>query len=514
MVLVFFVAGGDPPPHRNEAHYLCRLKHVWDPSYCAGDPFLESPEAHWTIVALFGWVTRFVSLEATAWIGRFASWVVLAAGWVSLCRAVGVRLWLAPLAAALLVVTTEQGHFAGEWIIGGFEAKTLAYGFVLVALACAAGWRWNTAWVLLGIASACHALVGAWSVVALLGAWASGPRRPTLRSMLPGLLMGGLLALPGVLPSLALNRGVDPQVVSEAQQAYVFERLAHHLAPLAKPWWWVAERLGRHLAAIALLAWLAQRTPRDAAIEGIDSLRLVVRFAWCAVAIAACGLVIELALWTRPDLAASVLRYYWFRLSDIAIPMAATLVACVLLGRAIDDRRPGSAIALAALLAVCAWGVGGHAVRRTLDPRPPADTPMLDPAAWAEMCVWVRDNTPRDAVFLVPRHAQTFKWRAERAEVASFKDVPQDAAGLVEWSKRMAELHQVGWWRDGTPQFSRSVAELGGTRLRELAERYGASYALSEDPLDGAGYAPARRASLPIVHRVGPYTMYDVRGAR
>jgi hypothetical protein len=139
---------------------------------------------------------------------------------------------------------------------------------------------------------------------------------------------------------------------------------------------------------------------------------------------------------------------------------------------------------------------------------------MLDPAAWAAMCEWVRNNTPRDAVFLVPRHAQTFKWRAERAEVASFKDVPQDAAGLVEWSKRMAELHQVGWWADGTPQFGRSVADMGATRLRELASRYGASYALSEDPLDAAGYAPGRRASLPIAHRVGPYTLYDLRSGR
>ncbi|MGL4513507.1 MAG: DUF6798 domain-containing protein [Lacipirellulaceae bacterium] len=511
VLAVFFVAGGDTPPHRNEAHYLCRLKHVWDPSYCAGDLFLESPEAHLTVVWLFGWITRFVSLEATAWIGRVASWVLLAGGWVALCRGVGVRQWLAPVAAGLLVVGTEQGHFAGEWIIGGFEAKTLAYGFVLFALASAAAERWNAAWVLLGIASACHALVGAWSVVALLAAWFTGRGRRTFGSMTPGLVMGGLLALPGVLPALALNSGADPAVVAQAQQAYVFERLAHHLAPLAKPPLWLVDRLGRHLLCIALLVWLWRRVPREG---GDEPLALVVRFAGGAVAIAACGLVIEAVLWNHPALAASLLRYYWFRLTDIAVPLAAALVATVWLGRGLAARAPRSLPALALVLALCAWGVGGHAVRRAIDPRAPADTPMRDPAAWAQMCDWVRDNTPRDAVFLVPRHAQSFKWRAERPEAASYKDVPQDAAGLVEWSRRMADLHQLGWWETGEPRFARSVADVGREGLERLAASYGARYALSEDPVDGAGFAAARRASLPIVHRVGPYTLYEVGGGR
>jgi hypothetical protein len=40
ILLVLFVVGGDPPPHDNEAHYLCRLKHFWNPDWCPGDLFL------------------------------------------------------------------------------------------------------------------------------------------------------------------------------------------------------------------------------------------------------------------------------------------------------------------------------------------------------------------------------------------------------------------------------------------------------------------------------------------
>ena len=58
IALVFFVVAGDPAPHTNEPHYLCRLKHYWNPEWCDGDLFLESPEAHLTFVWALGWVTN------------------------------------------------------------------------------------------------------------------------------------------------------------------------------------------------------------------------------------------------------------------------------------------------------------------------------------------------------------------------------------------------------------------------------------------------------------------------
>src|SRR3990172_7256102 len=78
IVLVFFAVAGDPVPHNNEPHYLCRLKHFWNPAWCAGDLFLESPDAHTVFVWSFGWVTKWVSLSATAWVGRVLAWTLLA----------------------------------------------------------------------------------------------------------------------------------------------------------------------------------------------------------------------------------------------------------------------------------------------------------------------------------------------------------------------------------------------------------------------------------------------------
>ena len=37
IVALFFVQAGSLPPEVNEAHYLVKARHFWDPSFCAGD---------------------------------------------------------------------------------------------------------------------------------------------------------------------------------------------------------------------------------------------------------------------------------------------------------------------------------------------------------------------------------------------------------------------------------------------------------------------------------------------
>ena len=125
------------------------------------------------------------------------------------------------LTAALFVMLNERFQMAGEWFIGGVEAKGFAYVFMLLGLEALVRNRWNRAWLLFGAAAAFHALVGGWAVVAAGIAWlfmgkkfsppplGEGSSRPKFVSMLPGLLGGFLLSLPGLLPALALSRNID-----------------------------------------------------------------------------------------------------------------------------------------------------------------------------------------------------------------------------------------------------------------------------------------------------------------
>ncbi len=511
---VFFISGATPTPHVNEAHYLCRLKSYWDPSWCSGDLFLDSPEAHLTVVWLFGWMTYFFSLSTIAWIGRLISWSLVAFAWQKLSFAVLPRDWFAPLTAALMLVGTEQTYLAGEWIIGGFEAKSLAYGFVLLGLGAAVSNRWNLAWIQLGIASAMHALVGGWSVLALLFANLSNSENRSIKSffsMMPGLLIGGAIGMLGVLPALFINQGIEPNVVSEADQIYVFFRLPHHLALLNKSPEWILERGFRH-AIILGLFFATQAQLRKVQLPNPIGLQILRRFALGSLCLSIIGFAIHLAGWSNPAWAASLLKYYWWRLADIALPVAVSLSLAAIVADELKKQSRLAIVALVGCLALVTWGIGKHTLDRLETGNvPPADRRMRDHTAWLEVCDWAAQYTQPTDLFLVPQSAHTFKWNAGRPEVATYKDIPQDAKSMVEWHQRIQDIFHIGYWENGSKRWTPSLSALGTRKLIELANRYGASYVISQNPLNQYGYPIQTKVSLPVLYRTGPYTVYDLR---
>ncbi|TWT67724.1 hypothetical protein Pla123a_42800 [Posidoniimonas polymericola] len=512
VLTVFFVIGGTPVPGVNEPHYLGRFKHFWDPAWCQGDLFFESPDAHLTVVLLAGWLTHFLSLPAFAWLGRLAAWGVLAFAWQRLSWRVAPLRWCSVLTAALWVTGIEQLHLAGEWVVGGVEAKAFAYAFVLLALKAYLDDCWSRVWVLLGIASALHALVGGWSVLVLLCLWAAYHRRESpLRSMLPGLIAGGAISLLGVLPPILMNRGVDPEVVSQANEIYVFFRLPHHLALLSMRDDWLSNRALRHTWMLVLLACcgallvLRRRrlAPplREDPIQNDDAPLRLVRFAWGAATLMLIGFAIEAGLADHPAAAAKLLKYYWFRLTDVAAPLAAALWLGAALTTAVRGQKRWSAALLLVLLAAPVWHFSTALSARLGKPAPPADRRVADYGSWLEACRWVDENAPPGARFLVPLHSHTFKWRTGHAEVVSYKDVPQDAPHLVQWHATVNDIY-YHTNEAGQRRSVRSLSHLGASRLQELGREYGADFALT------VNYRPV---SLPVAHHNAHYTIYDLR---
>ncbi len=328
---IFFIHAGWPVPEVNETHYLAKAKHYWNPDWCARDFFLRTADAHQVFYWTCGWITRWLSLPAAAWTGRIATWSLLAWAWRRLSVAIVPGPLYAVLSAALFVAATSRLHMAGEWIIGGFEAKGLAYVFVLLALEAVARNRWRMVWPLLGAASAFHVVIGAWSVVVAGLAWlGGGKQRPAARSMLRPLVFGFLLSLPGLLPALELSRGAEPWLVREANRIYVFERLPHHLVPQMFP----ADFVRRHLLLWLLwgvLCWLAPANSAERRVRWLVG---------GAIGIALVGFAIApLATYNRAS-AAAILRYYWFRMADIFVPLGVSLLAtCFIVDRRSRARR-------------------------------------------------------------------------------------------------------------------------------------------------------------------------------
>jgi len=469
VLLIFLVQGGWPVPAMNEPHYLSKAKHYWDPSWCPRDFFLASADAHQVFYWTFGAVSKIVSLEAFAWTGRLLTWLLMAIAWTRLAAYVAATPLAAALSAGLFVALNYHAQMAGEWVIGGLEAKGFSYALVLFALGCLVRHQWRTTWLLLGAASAIHILVGGWATIAAGVCWlVEGRRHAPLRSQVWALSAGALLALPGVLSALSLTRGVPREIINQANIIYVYERLPHHLLPQTFP----TPMVARHVALVC--AWLAVCMM----VRGGDVVRLLRTFVMVCIGFSVVGWLIALAIENHPALTASLMRYYWFRMSDTFVPAGVALLAVRGVGDSLARRpRAGLALLAATMLLVCGH-LASMIIDRREDPRPPADKSMADVTQWQDTCRWVRDNTPPDSLFIVPRLSQTFRWYAHRSEVVCRKDVPQDAQAIVAWHQRLHDIY-LGNVVDGVQTWHDALSEVGKQRVIALGRKYHADFVIT-----------------------------------
>lgn len=490
---VFALHGSWPVPDVNETHYLTKSKNYWDPTWCANDFFLQTSDAHLVFYWTVGWLTKFVSLPELAWAMRIFTWMLLAWSFRRLSWAVVPWRWMAPLGAVLFVCLTESAHMAGEWIIGGVEAKCFAYVFVLLGLEALVVGRWLWVPILLGLAAMFHVLVGGWAMVCAGVVWlASARERPPLVKLAPSLIVGLLLSLPALVPALQLTGGAPADVVAEANRIYVVERLPHHLQ-LDK---FNVGFVARHVLLATMWLLLCTITP---ATPGERRLRW---FVVGALGLATIGFLLVLIARVQPGAVNGLLRYYWFRTSDIVTPLGVVMTGLSYLVWLRQTRPPLAKMWFAALVLVAVVDLAGQAnlLRTATGPR--ADKNMAY-ANWRDVCAWVSEHTPADAVFITPRLSGTFKWYTDRGEVVTWKDVPQDATAIVAWWKRMRDVFERPNPRPGR-MWRESNGDHGAEGLARLAREYGAQYAIVELLPESA------RLPLTPEYENGSYAVYRI----
>ncbi|MCA9127795.1 MAG: hypothetical protein KDB22_11945 [Planctomycetales bacterium] len=460
LCLVFLLAG-TPVPDINESHYLTKAKHAWDGSFAPGDLFLDSHDSHWLATTLAGGLARVLPLAAVAWLGRIVCWSLLVYSWRSLAISLGISSMLSPLALGAWYLATSYGNWAGEWAVGGFEAKSLAYPFILLGIARAIECRWQSAWVLFGTAVAFHPVAGGWAGLSVGILWLFQPKlKQRLRAEFLYLLAGTAIGLVGVVPAIVGLTGPNRVGNIVASQIHVYLRLPHHLCPRLFA-------IERHVAAavsltaLAAATLLAKRvsskelwhipTKYSGAIPG-----LILKIAWVSVGFSLLGLCIDLLFsGPRPALASSWLRFYWFRWSDVAVPLAVTLTVFRWISLQILPKREALvqptigqrtlAWGTLSIAVLCNVGQIHHNWQMTV---PIADRLVVNSVGpiqvstaryqdWLAACRWIRENSPEDSLWFTPKYQQTFKWHTGRAEVVCWKDVPQDNRSVHEWYRRI-----------------------------------------------------------------------------
>ncbi len=202
-------------------------------------------------------------------------------------------------------------------------------------------------------------------------------------------------------------------------------------------------------------------------IRDRESWRRLNRFAIAALCFSGVGVIIDMATLNHPALGARWLKFYWFRLADIALPTSVALglaVAAVKLSR---RSVPAARLLWGTSLLASSLLIGWQYTRLQIDFRPAAISQSEPVAfrdaswamrryrAWRDACAWIARQTPPQSRFLTPRNQQTFKWYAGRAELVCWKDIPQDAASIVEWWRLMQQIYTpavcvggLGAWSD------------------------------------------------------------------
>jgi hypothetical protein len=489
-------------PDVNEAHYWTKAKRFWNPAFCPRDLFLNSADAHWSFYVTLGQLTRCLPLELATWVGRGVVWLAIASGWTALGSTWRWPWWQVAYGAALFVVLTRWFHLSGEWVIGGAEAKGLAFAALFWAVALAQQGRWPAAFLLGGVSAGFHVLVGGWLVVCLgitlaYHCWTSSDQRrwvgQNLVSLMGAMVGGGLCSLPGLVPALALMGDGSPELTRQATEIYVLQRLPHHLAL-----WAFSPHQLLYFSSL-LVVWLGlmgcdgdHRSSEE--LRRAD--RVMTSLVHAALGLAAVGVGLSVAVLqggSEWSLGVGLLRYYWFRTADVLLPLG--VVFASLSWRWANVDHPAKTQHATSRRSVWMWA-GIFALPTTaivwegkicqhkivIDGRPNADQASLpadvDPRRtaaifghWRNACGWVRDHTEPAALFLTPRGQQTFKWYAQRSEVVSWKDVPQDSRGLLEWRQRVNDC--AAFW-----QSDYGLAIQDPVRLHELIEKYQVDYVL------------------------------------
>jgi hypothetical protein len=505
----------------NEPTYVLGPIKILHPGFLAGHPFVERWSPYFvvfdSVVSPFYLTDNWLAVTLVL---RVAIWVFQAWALTKLCRTLG----LAPWTVVVMVVSwlaVEQTLAAGEWVFGCMSAKPVGYGFVFLGLDAVLRRRFAAAGVYAGLAACFHILVGGWSVLALGAATlVQGGRGGRLRALaayaIPAALVGAVGLAPAGLAILLHSPG-DPAAVAEATRVNVLWVNPFHLDPeyfLTAP-----EYLKLVLYLIGTLALLWRVLPRPQANAVIAFLGVV-------------GGVFAVGLVARKVDAFWFLKYYPFRVADGMYPMFFWLGAALLLqrfARRIGGWGGAGIVVVAALFVPPAlrWvnngpledpahrvrvsaasvlahpslrGLGSEARARLLEWRS-----LLRGQARAEerrMAAWIRENTPPDAVFIIPPRAYPFPLEARRIEFISFKTFTIDK--IRDWRDRFEALnggpfHTRG--REIVTELSEHYDAFTPERVAAIRRRYRVDYILIE--ADGLG-------ALPLMHSEGRLRLYRI----
>ena len=488
----------------NEADVLPLARQHVDPSWIPGDWYLNQPTSYrFLFEGLAGRLIVAWGFLATSLVGRLVCYGLVATALVQIGEQLRLKFLPLILAVELFILGQTQGVIASEWIVGRLEAKSLAYGFVLLALWLLLAQRYRWMALLLGVATSFHVLVGGWAALIAMGTLALDPHsRPKLLRQSGWLLLIYISAsLFAIQPVLSQLSATAPVATISPSAIYVFLRLPHHLNPLIWSVWFI------RLVLFLLAFWAVGQVLRRQADRNQSAFAAqmpLARFTWVSLVPFLIGL-----LATPFDLEGKLLQYYPFRVGDVMLPLTTYLLLACAVQQEISAKWRLRVVPFCLGLLLVAGIVQGVILSKQVLAL--SKFPALD-REFKQLCAWVKQETPAGSTVITsPVDFVEFTWLAERPTIAKYKLLPQTKAGIVEWYERLGDLNGGSFppierlrttdHRDMLRKtLTQNYDQLSPKQAKALMAKYQANYFMTR---------ASHRLPFPVVYQNDDYLIYS-----
>jgi hypothetical protein len=384
----------------------------------------------------------------------------------------------------LLWLLYRQSIVGGEWVLGTFEAKSIAYGLLFLSLNGFIQEEYALPSILLGLSFSFHPVVGLW------GALAVGFSLIVLRYPIGALIKCGcytaLFALPALIPLL-----MSP-LQSGAESAEIWRFIALVVIPYHfDPFYFGAS--AKHLLLLAVLLcfnWFHFRSDRNN-----HALRFLISFQ------AFLGLFFVLGFIVRFMENYGFLMLMPCRLFPVLLPLLFFLHLMSALHHCCSIKS-GRGLVMVGFLALAIFGnpldlfVERVTKHYSLWTRQEED--------WEKAFKWLAKNTSSNSVVISPPWRAESFYLSQRAQVASWWVPRLDS--LAEWRERLQSV--AGDVSSVRPETTKARFDhmayyynhLSPRDIKSLVDKYEASYLVST-----ASY------TYRVLFNSGTYKVYSIR---
>lgn len=336
----------------------------------------------------------------------------------------------------VIFILTPQSIIAGEWIFGGFEAKTAAYIFVFLALHSFLKERLYLAILFCAFAAYFHLLVGVWFAFSIL--LLNVLSNSFVHSIKAGVLFSGLLAPLLVYVSLGMA-DLNALIPSgfNLSETYVYTRVPHHSGIFQNFTFWSFTTLGVILSIGNLIVNLLLKPSSNASLSILRKLNILIQ----SVILVFLFLGF-LDVYIFDKKLSAILALYPYRQSGISLLFTLILVVSNIELKQIIHRKTVTAIALLIIFSGLIFTISN-----SLHPKSNSDE------AFNEVIEFARNETAPNSVFFLIVDRQTiphksFTRLANRENFFIFKFTPHGTYYFYEWYLRSEVFYQINQNRE------------------------------------------------------------------